>query len=142
MKKAKFVLLAGMVAVVLGFVLESRCEFNADKRRERDEQRLADIGAIRSALEKYYQDNNAYPAGNGLILGGTTANYLSSVGFSDRGSAVGTSYLDTVRKDPKYGRAYIYTQLDEGKSYQIEFEIEGPTVGYPQPGKYTSVGIH
>lgn len=136
MKTARIFLLIAVVGIVIfAFFLDIKMEATAPLKR--DGQRLTDLGAIRSGLEKYRADNNTYPVGTDVVLGGTTAECLSSMGFSHGGAAAGSLYLYTVPKDPLPGQAYLYTQLGYGKNYQIKFETEAPTAGYPQPGKYT-----
>lgn len=65
--------------------------------RARDSQRISDLGTISTALEIYFVDNDAYPAGVTTVLFKTPLE---------------TGYLDTLPQDPKStastGLHYVY----------------------------------
>lgn len=52
---------------------------NSARAKSRDAKRLADVRQIASALELYFNDNNAYPTGTNGVLGN-----LSAVGLSPK----------------------------------------------------------
>ncbi len=65
----------------------------------RDAQRRADLRIIQGAIQKFYADNNYYPADN-LInspAGSFTSNQIT--------------YMSSIPKDPSSGQNYCYASL-------------------------------
>jgi general secretion pathway protein G len=75
-------------------------------KKARDTQRKTDITAIRKALEEYFVNNNAYPAGSGEAV-------AALQGDLGAGSA---PIMKTVPTDPKKGSPaqYTYTYTPTG----------------------------
>jgi hypothetical protein len=71
---------------------------------ERDQQRLDDIVAIRSALNFYYQKNQAYPD----ILADLLDKYLEEI---------------PINPNPG-GASYVYVPQDNNQSYKLLFSLE------------------
>ncbi|MFH1667763.1 MAG: hypothetical protein ABH884_01930 [Candidatus Komeilibacteria bacterium] len=72
--------------------------------KERDEQRIVDIGDLRSALALYYYDKSAYPD----ILTDLISKYLNDV---------------PVNPSPG-GSTYLYVPQDNNQSYKLTFALE------------------
>ncbi|OIO46436.1 MAG: hypothetical protein AUJ28_02450 [Parcubacteria group bacterium CG1_02_37_51] len=72
--------------------------------KERDEQRIADIGDLRSALALYYYDKSAYPD----ILTDLISKYLNDI---------------PVNPSPG-GSTYLYLPQDNNQSYKLTFALE------------------
>lgn len=102
-----------------------------------DLQRLNTLKQLQAALEQYYSDQNAYPAGNGLVLGETQTSCLNSDGW---GSSVDCPYpyFGTIPKDPGSG-SYFYTATDS--SYTISATLDGKANGYSGTITMTPGGI-
>ena len=124
--------------------------YTSARMKGRDGRRLGDMDALRTALELYYQNFDAYPSDNnpgeeGLILGQKGATVLSEAGFSDKIS--GYSYLESVPHNPLGGGTdYTYRSLESDGSdcdsarcpmYTVEFVLEAPISGMPA-GAYIS----
>jgi type II secretion system protein G len=62
-------------------------------KRARDAQRKADLRGVRNALETYYNDNNAYPAGD----------------YSGLSTYLVNTYIQTLPQDPKNSGTYVYS---------------------------------
>ncbi|HSX14861.1 MAG TPA: prepilin-type N-terminal cleavage/methylation domain-containing protein [Candidatus Saccharimonadales bacterium] len=84
-------------------------------KRARDAQRKSDMRAVKNALETYYNDNNAYPAGD---YAGLSAHLV-------------TAYIPSMPADPKSGNpAYVYTPVPSGcaagacTSYVLDATLE------------------
>lgn len=108
------------------------------RAKSRDTKRVADIKQIQTALELYFADQNGYPAGTALVLGGAeTSDTLSSTnGFA--GAAAGTTYMGQVPANQGPGGAdYVYDQQSSGISYTLSFELEGVTGGL-EAGAHTA----
>ena len=74
MKKTKqgFTLIELLVVIAIIGLLStlSIVALNQARARSRDARRIADIKQIQTALEMYYNDNNAYPATATVVAGG------------------------------------------------------------------------
>lgn len=85
MKKTKqgFTLIELLVVIAIIGLLStlSIVALNQARARSRDARRIADIKQIQTALEMYYNDNNAYPAAvtPGGIIGSSTNPYMAIV---------------------------------------------------------------
>ncbi len=99
------------------------------RERARDAKRIADVKQIQTALELFYNDNNAYPEEpTAITLGeGTDPVTLTSDGFIAGGSEV---YMQTVPAPPyPDDEDYSYISSD-GTTYTITFKLEGPAAGF------------
>lgn len=90
------------------------------RTKARDAKRLSDLKQVQTALEMYYTDQNAYPAGSGIVLGTTSYACLNASGFTTTGCT--SPYMGTVPTDPKDG-SYTYTAASG--SYTITAALEG-----------------
>ncbi len=106
------------------------------RSKERDATRLSHVRQVQSALEDFFVDNNAYPAGTGLALGFSAAGCLNTDGFTPSCEASATNVIlravpATVASGLKgqsacggAGNAYCYNQISSGQTYSIQFELE------------------
>ncbi len=86
-------------------------------QRARDAQRKSDLRNVKTALETYFNDSNAYPAGN----------------YAGLAAILQPSYIKVVPVDPKGGTAaapiYVYTPTCAGTpsvctSYVLQATVE------------------
>lgn len=75
--------------------------------RARDSQRKADLRAIKTALESYYNDQNSYPVTLDVLTQGAAP------------------YIKTLPTDPKTKAAYVYTTTgNPPSSYVLKATLE------------------
>lgn len=77
------------------------------RQKSRDARRLSDLKQLQTALELYYTDQTAYPAGSAAVLGDATHRCLNSTGFAAAGCA--NPYMGQVPSDPLATQSYSYT---------------------------------
>jgi hypothetical protein len=82
----------------------------------------------------YYADNNAYPAGSGIVLGDTNYACLNASGFTTANCA--SPYMGVVPSDPSTN-AYTYTVASSTTAYTLAATLEG-TVGNLAAGAVTA----
>ncbi len=141
-KQKGFTLIELLVVISIIGILSTLAvvSLNDARGKARDAKRISDIKQVQTALELFLADRNGYPAGNGLILGGTGAKSLSqTAGFAD--TAVDTVYMGQVPSNPSpNGISYSYTAYTNSSQatvcasapcawYQINFNLEGPVGG-------------
>ncbi len=107
------------------------------RMKARDAKRASDVKTIRSGVETFYEQNNAYPAApsGGLILGHPEAKVLSDAGFTPVGGQKGIVYLGNVPANIlPGGLPYVYRTFDAGGNtchsgchdYEFTFSLESP----------------
>ncbi|MDP3995205.1 MAG: prepilin-type N-terminal cleavage/methylation domain-containing protein [bacterium] len=129
-QKKGFTLIELLVVIAIIGVLSTLAvvSLNNARAKSRDAKRVSDIKQVQTALELYFVDNNGYPAGTGLVLGGTSAATLSDSGFTATGGGSGTTYMGQVPSNATPGGAdYVYAQTQSGVSYTIGFTLESQT---------------
>ena len=77
------------------------------RQKARDAKRLSDLKQMQTALELYYTDQTAYPAGAAVTLGAGNFACLGRAGFGAAGCA--SPYMGQVPADPLAAQAYVYT---------------------------------
>jgi len=92
------------------------------RTKARDAKRLSDLKQIQTNLEFFNTVNNAYPSGEGVVLGTGESVCLNSEGFASRSGCGSNPYMTDIPFDPSGDQAYVYSQL-EG-SYAIVAELE------------------
>jgi prepilin-type N-terminal cleavage/methylation domain-containing protein len=95
------------------------------RQKARDSKRLSDLKQVQTALELYFTDTNAYPAGTDLILGSTSTKCLGASGFAASCTS-GTVYMGLVPSEPSPGQGpYTYSVLASSTAYTITAQLEG-----------------
>jgi prepilin-type N-terminal cleavage/methylation domain-containing protein len=102
-----------IIGILSAVVLVS---LNSARAKSRDARRLADVRQMMTALELYFNDNNAYPTTAQTLSVVVTAGYIGQIPTPLPG---GTCPATT----------YPYTSANTS-SYSIAFCLEGPTGGF------------
>lgn len=129
MQKKGFTLIELLVVIAIIALLSTLAvvALGSARQKSRDAKRLADIKQTQTALELYFTDQNAYPAGTSLVLGGASAKCLGAGGFAASGCTT-PIYMGNVPSNPTPGGA-DYTYTVSGSSYSITFSLEGASGG-------------
>lgn len=138
MNKKGFTLIELLVVVAIIALLSTLAIVALGSAREkaRDAKRLSDIKQVQTALELYYTDQNGYPTGTALVLGGASAGCLGAGGFAVTGACTNPVYMGNVPANPAPGGAdYSYTVGTN--AYAITFSLEGASGGL-QLGPHTA----
>ncbi|MFA6105294.1 MAG: prepilin-type N-terminal cleavage/methylation domain-containing protein [Patescibacteria group bacterium] len=104
--------------------------------KARDAKRMSDLKQIQTALELYYGDQNAYPVGNGIILGTAKAGGTATGSYAcldHSGFHVVTActdpYLGVVPADPNDSGSLVYTYTAASSSFNVTASLEGQVNG-------------
>jgi general secretion pathway protein G len=126
MNKKGFTLIELLIVIAIIGLLSTLAvvALGSARVKARDSKRLADLKQLQTALELYYTDQNAYPAGTSVSLGDSTHACLNSSGFAAAGCA--SPYMGQIPVDPKSGN-YSYTSATS--SYTISATLEGTVNG-------------
>jgi general secretion pathway protein G len=127
MNKKGFTLIELLVVIAIIGLLSTLAvvALGSARVKARDSKRVSDLKQVQTALELYYTDNNAYPAGNALLLGEAAGGLcLGSAGFGALGCA--NPYMGQVPKDPGSNH-YTYTMANG--SYTVAATLEGTVNG-------------
>ncbi len=100
MNKKGFTLIELLVVIAIIGLLSTLAVVALGNARQkaRDARRLSDLKHLQTALELYYTDQTAYPAGAGVTLGGANHACLNASGFEATGCA--NPYMGQVPADP------------------------------------------
>ena len=99
---------------------------NSARSKARDARRTSDIRQLQTALEMYYNDQNAYPNDTTALDLGVSPN-LTLDGSDGFGAAItAPGYMSQVPTDPQEssGEDYIYLSNATGTTYRITFQLE------------------
>ncbi|NCD01236.1 prepilin-type N-terminal cleavage/methylation domain-containing protein, partial [bacterium] len=114
-KKQGFTLIELLVVIaIIGLLATlSLVALNSARQKSRDAKRVADIKQMQTALELYYNDNDAYPSAS---------------------SALSPTYMGTVPTPPSpadgtcgTANVYTYASQDSNRSYTITYCIGAET---------------
>ena len=150
MNKKGFTLIELLVVISIIGLLSTLAVIALGNAREksRDARRVSDIKQIQTAMELYYNDQNQYPTGASIVLGGANATCLGSTsGFAASSTAcTGTIYMKSVPANPSPGgAAYTYTATVVGgqnTNYGLDYELESGAGGITSgPHTASSGGI-
>ena len=139
MKKRGFTLIELLVVIAIIGLLSTLAvvALGSARSKARDAKRLADLKQMQTALELYYTDQTAYPAGAGITLGTGNAACLNATGFAATGCA--NPYMGQVPKDPLPAQNYVYTLA--GSTYSITATLEGTVNGLSAGVTLSPAGI-
>jgi general secretion pathway protein G len=129
-KNAGFTLIELLVVIAIIVLLMAISVFGLAGAREsaRDQRRKSDIETVRSALEIYRADCDAYPpnSGTGSFTFGGAMNGKNASGKC----LTSYTYMQKVPTDPG-GGTYKYSQTGGGTGYEICSTLEKPSGGSP-----------
>ena len=97
--------------------------------RVQDMQRLVDLNKIQTELEMYFKDNQDYPTGDKVLLGGATAVCLIGSGLNGQNWTCDpnatTTYLAKIPADPVNTGIYTYEYTKTaGPCYNLTARLE------------------
>ncbi|MCA9368916.1 MAG: type II secretion system protein [Pseudomonadales bacterium] len=108
-----------IVIVIIGLLSAiGLSSFISSQKKGRDARRKADLSAIQSALELYYNDFDAYPADFGAKIDGCDGSACDWNGLWQKN---GTTYMVQIPSDPG-GGSYAYDS--DGSSYILYARLE------------------
>ncbi len=124
-----------VVIVIIGLLATmAMLALNSARMKGRDAKRVSDIKQIQTALELYFNGQNAYaPAASGIVLGSASYNHLcdDATGFAASCGSGVTTLMALVPADPDPGNSssgcgdYTYTAAaSSATSYSIVFCLE------------------
>lgn len=127
MNKKGFTLIELLVVIAIIGLLSTLAvvALGSARVKARDSKRLSDLKQVQTALELYYTDQNAYPAGSAVTLGSGNYACLNSTGWAATGCA--SPYMGAVPADPSTGSSYVYTSASS--SYSVAATLEGTVNG-------------
>ncbi len=124
-QKSQLVFVGCVLAAIL---VVSQIQLRVGQMKTRDAQRKADAEIVGRALDRYYQDHEAYPAASqGLIVAcGDLVDVACNWGGDGIRDAEGVVYLKALPTDPlaSQGRKYVYTLDSTGKKYRVNVALE------------------
>lgn len=137
-----FTLIELLVVISIIGILIGLSFFGLQGAREasRDGKRKADLEQIRSGLEIYRADCNAYPTGSGNAASvlSTSGNSLAGDG-STASCATTNIYINQIPSDPlNPSRIYVYSS--NGITYELCTSLEQVTTGTLTCGAISSCG--
>jgi type II secretory pathway pseudopilin PulG len=132
--RAEWLVVIAIVAITS--VLAALAVNNA-RAAQRDAVRISHVRQLGAALENYYNESGAYPAGEVLALGDASSSACLDVeGFRASCPNNADTLLRVVSPTIEKGldglvscgnparAAYCYAALQDGQSYGIQFELE------------------
>ncbi|TSC66430.1 MAG: general secretion pathway protein G [Candidatus Doudnabacteria bacterium Gr01-1014_77] len=135
-KNKGFTLIELLVVIAIIGLLASvvLLALNSARAKSRDAKRLADVRQLATALELYYNDNNAYPtqaAAAVVTQGGTTLNVLvpNYVGALPTSPAPAEANCTGTGTSQTLNNSYVYLSAS-GATYALSFCLGGTTGGY------------
>lgn len=140
MNKKGFTLIELLVVIAIIGLLSTLAvvALGSARQKARDAKRVSDLKQVQTALELYYTDKNAYPAGTDLVLGGASAGCLDGVGFKASG-CVKPVYMGLIPKDPMDTQSYTYTLGTD--TYSVTATLEGDVNGLSEGITLSPSGI-
>ncbi len=141
-KQRGFTLLELLVVIVILGLLAAigLGSFRSSQKKGRDGRRKADLAAITSALELYYNDFDQYPAAIGNQIGGCDG---GACAWNDIWEKNGTIYMVQIPKDPG-GDQYVYASDATGSYYILYARLENdkdPAVAHCTTGVGYYTGV-
>ncbi|MCX6714721.1 MAG: hypothetical protein NTX72_02820 [Candidatus Uhrbacteria bacterium] len=140
--KVSLVEILVIVAIVALVGTLAAVAVSAARSKERDATRLSNVRQVQSALEDYFNENNAYPEGDKLPLGDSAQSAcLGITGFHADCSTETATIMRSVPRVYESGlpgkvtcgnparKAFCYSVLNQGDAYAIQFELENSLPG-------------
>ena len=133
-----------IVIVIIGILAAiTIVAFNGIQQRARDSQRSSDVGVITKALELYYIDNGAFPAGDGSTTINSSWSTTADASWANLITKL-QPYLRTLPQDPistpganvhvsGYNYAY-FSNRSTGTSYCGAAQLQMYILVYRQEG--------
>ncbi len=126
-----------VIAVIALIGVFAAVAVNSARSKQRDATRLANVRQLQSALEDFFNESNIYPEGELTPLGDSSVSAcLGTDGFASSCSSDSSVFMRIVPTafdkgldnivtcgDPARN-AFCFTQLEDGESYVIHFELE------------------
>lgn len=98
------------------------------KSRARDVVRISDLGKLQSAIENYVSDNGVPPEIDNLLRrSDTSASPSASPNLANGNGWLGTDlskYLEKLPTDPVNTSPNIYRYKRQGKTYELDAQLE------------------
>ena len=126
-----------VIAVIALIGVFAAVAVNSARSKQRDATRLANVRQLQSALEDFFNESNVYPEGELTPLGDSSVSAcLGLDGFASNCSSDSSVFMRIVPTTFDKGldsivtcgdparNAFCFTQLEEGDSYVIHFELE------------------
>lgn len=126
-----------VIAIVALVMVFAAVAVDSARSKQRDAARLSNVRQLQSALEDFFNENNAYPNGEMMPLGDIAQSAcLGASGFAADCSTSSSTFLRVVPSAYESGlesivtcgeparRAFCYSVRQNGDSYVIYFELE------------------
>lgn len=141
MNKKGFTLIELLVVIAIIGLLSTLAvvALGSARQKARDAKRVSDLKQVQTALELYYTDKNAYPAGAGVVLGSANVACLDGTGFTTVALCAKPIYMGLIQKDPLDAQSYTYTLGAD--AYTVTANLEGDVNGLAGAIKLTPSGI-
>lgn len=105
---------------------------------EQEARRISDLRQLQTALELYYMDQNAYPAGSGIVMGSANASCLNAQGWQPMECA--NPYMSYVPADASSTLSYVYN--GSTSTYTIDATLTSDYRGFKKgPIQLTPNGL-
>lgn len=141
-QKVTLVEILVVVAIIALVGTLSAVAVGAARSKQRDATRLSNVRQVQSALEDYFNENNAYPVGDKMPLGDAAQSAcLGVTGFHPDCSTETSVIIRSVPSVYETGlpgkvtcgnparKAFCYSVLNQGEAYAIQFELENALPG-------------
>ena len=146
MNKKGFTLIELLVVIAIIGLLSTLAvvALGSARAKARDAKRLSDVKQLQTALEIYFNDNNAYPiSATAAVLGSTNLSCLGATppGFAAAGACGAGAPMGLVPVDPLTSQTYTYQTDATGTTYTIVATLEGTNGQYHDVVHATPSGL-
>lgn len=112
----ELLVVVAIIGILVGMVMIA---LNGAREKARDTQRKSDLRQLKSALELYHSDNQAYPIEVDFVAPSTMTDAFQP--------ATGTAYIRTIPSDPRLANGapdYQFISDDTGDNYVLWAQLE------------------